>query len=190
MNFSEASLFAEKVFWTWAATELLIKLSSWSPSMILRTIALAKHEGKLNFGRKNEDPNKQSGQINIWTFQISAKKNQIVKKRNDCLSQGKVMLNEQWISYQENDFRELSDYNQETANNKVGKAQVDLLVWLGYLKERGGEEIFRELRDENLREQEIITLMSTKIQWWIKDIGEDVLAQINNNTWNNYPTLA
>lgn len=190
LTFSEASLFANKVFGSGPATELLLNLSEESPAMITRVIALAQHEWSLQFGRKNWDPNKNSGQINIGTFQISAKASQIINKWNTCLQKGKEMLKDRWISYKEEDFLNLSSYDQETADSPVKKAQVDLLVWLGFIaRERGGDSTFSKLRNPDLEDTELINLISTTIQWWIDKIGKDVLAQVTDYTPERYQNL-
>jgi hypothetical protein len=44
INFAETRLFANKVFGSGPATDLLIKLSKDNPNMINRVIAVAKHE--------------------------------------------------------------------------------------------------------------------------------------------------
>lgn len=190
LTFDEAKLLTEKVFGKGPATDLLYAMSNNEPAMIQRVIALGQHEWWLIFGRKNEDPNKKSEQINIGTFQISGKKKDIVKKRNKNLEEGIALLKQNNISYTENDFKKIQTYKDITGNTKNQKAQTDLLVWLGFVStERGGNTTFTKLADPKLSTNDIATLMSKTIQWGIPAIGKDVVAQINTKSTNDYPQL-
>lgn len=191
LNFEEAKILANKIFGDGPATNLLFAMSNNTPAMILRSIALAKHEGGLKFWLKNTDPNKKSAQINIWTFQISAKKNEIVNKRNKNLEEGLLLLKEHNISYEEAYFKKLNNYNDETWDSTQQKAQTDLLVWLWFIqKERGGKATLEKLADNTLSDNEIVDLMSSKIQWGIGAIGKDIVAQIKNWNTDQYAQLA
>lgn len=189
LSFDEAKALAEKVFGKGPATDLLCKMSNNSPAMILRTIALGKHEWELVFGRKNKDKNR--GQINIWTFQISAQPNEIVSKRNKNIQIGKDLLKQNAISYEDSYFKEIKNYDEETADSSIKKGQTDLLVWLGYIQnERWWEKTFTQLANESLSPAETQKLISTTIQWGIDDIGKDVVAQITTKTTDAYTQIA
>ena len=191
LTFEEAKLFAKKVFWEWPATELLYKLSKDNTALIQRVIALGKHEWELEFGRKNVDPNRQSAQINIWTFQISAKQKEITSKRNENISAGEALLKEYNIPYESNYFKKLKNYKEETWDSTVKKAQTDLLVWLWYIEnERGWEATFNKLADNTLDWSQVQKLMSTTIQGGISAIGKDVVAQISTKNTDDYPQIA
>ena len=191
LTFEEAKTLASKVFGQGPATDLLCALSKNTPAMILRTVALGKHEGGLKFGLKNVDPNKRSKQINIGTFQMSAAKDEIVSKWNQNIESGKKLLKENNIPYEESYFKKITNYNEETWDNEIQKAQTDLLVRLGYIQSgRGGETTLNKLADANLSAPEIQKLMSTTIQGGIDAIGKDVVAQINTANTEQYKAIA
>lgn len=189
LNFEEAKTLATKVFGAGPATDLLIAMSKNNSAMILRTIALWKHEWGLAFGRKNKDMNR--GQINIGTFQISAQPNEIVAKRNKQLESGKKLLNTNNITYDETYFKKITKYEDETGDTPTKKAQTDLLCWLGYIQnDRWWEKTFTKLADGSLSENEVKGLISNTIQWWISEIGKDVVAQINTASTDKYTQIA
>ena len=189
LSFEEAKTLATRVFGAWPATDLLISMSKNNPAMILRTIALWKHEWGLAFGRKNKDMNRW--QINIGTFQISAQPNEIVAKRNKQIESGKKLLNANNITYDETYFKKIEKYEEETWDTPTKKAQTDLLCWLGYIQnDRWGEKTFTKLADNTLPENEVKSLISNTIQWWIWDIGKDVVAQLNTASTDKYTQIA
>jgi hypothetical protein len=169
---------------------LLIKLSKDNPNMINRVIAVAKHEWWLKFGIKNEDPNKASWQINIWTFQLSAQKSDIVNKYNNSLESGKDLLKANSINFDDNKFKKLQKYEDEIWSDNKEKAQCDLLSWLGYInKERWWQKIFDKLSDPNLTDNELKKLISDDIQWWVAKIGEDVVNQTKYAKVDDYTMI-
>lgn len=174
LTFAQAKNFAYAIFGHGPATELLIKLSKDNPAMILRTIALAKHEWWLKFGRRNDDPNKASGQKNIWTFQISDKAD-VQKKYDAALAVGKTLW---W-------WEDLDT----TATNLT--AQQDLWSWLGYVSSgRWGQATFDKLADATLSDLAVKSLMSDTIQWGIEAIGQWVVTQIATETTQTYLNLS
>lgn len=193
MNREQSKLFAQRVFGKWPGTDLLIKLSNQKPDMIKRVVALAKHEWWLNFGRKNIDPNTASQQINIWTFQLSAKSNEIVDKYNKSLNFGKKLLDKYDIKYSSNDLKNITTYVQDIAKDTKSKAQCDLVSWLGYIdwyRNTGSVNVLEKLADPNLKDDEVKTLISKNIQWWIPEIWKSVVKQLANNSVKDYKNIA
>lgn len=182
LDYSEIVIVLKSIFWEGPGTELLEKLSNGNITIIRRVIALAKHEGEFNFGRKNPDKNK--GQKNIGTFQISAQPGEIVDKRNLCLDKGTQLLKENNISYSDNYFKKIINYDDETAigsNNQeifIKKAQTDLVVWLWYIKDRWGNDYFDKLKDPNQDEKKLMP----QVQWWIDAIGVGVANNSNSSS--------
>lgn len=174
LTFVQAKNFAYAIFGHGPATELLIKLSKDNPAMILRTIALAKHEWWLQFGIRNDDPNKASGQKNIWTFQISDKVD-VQKKYDDALIVAKSL-------------RWWEELNPALTNLS---AQKDLWSWLGYISSsRGGQATFDRLADATLSDLAVKSLISDTIQWGIEAIGQWVVTQIATETTQTYLNLS
>ena len=167
LNGKESAGLARKIFHDGPATWLLISMDGGSGDMIKRMIALGYHEGWLKFGRQNPDP---ASWFNIGTFQIwgsRTSKEDSLKKYEDCMNAGIRLAKSYWIDI---DYTTLSDPGQK-----------DLITHLGYIQsQRGGSSTFEKLRDPNLSENALVTLMHKKIQGWIPAIWESVVAQIKN----------
>lgn len=148
----ESNGLARKIFGDGPGTELLIKIDGGTGMAIKRMIALGYHEGKLKFGRANPDP--RSG-FNIGTFQIGGSKTSrkdSEKKYENCFNAG-VKLAEK------NGITKIPPFSI------IEAGQRDLIAHLGYIEsQRGGESTFDKLRDPNLPEKQVVTLMHRKIQ--------------------------
>lgn len=171
LNFDESKSLLTKIFWEGPWTQLLIKIANAQPVFITRTIALARHEWWLNFGRENTDPNPT--QENIWTFQISAPsewgksaRESVQIKYQKVLNTGIAMCKEMGI---------------QVDQASLTPAQKDLISWIWYVKlQRWGDATFAKLRDPNLSQDQLVELMSKTIQWWIAAIWNSVVSQMKS----------
>lgn len=184
LTFTEAKTFAYAIFGPGPATELLIKLSDGKPTLITRLVALWNHEWGLVFDRRNEDPNKASQQINIGTFQISEKANNIVPIYNKALATGMKILTDQWVQYDTTYFKTIWSYKPSPLHTPQEKAQHDVLAWLGHMKNCGRwESVLKLLTMEG---PELAGLISHKLQVWVAGIGQWVLSQLRNKPLSVY----
>ncbi len=198
LSHPEAIIVLESIFWKGPGTDLLIKLSEWQACFITRIIALSQHEWKFVFWTKNPDKNK--GQINIWTFQISDTKWEIVGKWNKSLKKWFEKSKELWINYEQygysgSDFIGISEYNSPTSNKKNKIPQLDIIAWIGYIyvyRINKYPDIFNKLRNPNINSDEVEKLLHETIQVWVSTIGKEVTKNLNTsseklvaNSWMN-----
>lgn len=201
LTYEESQLYFRNVFWDWDWTNLAFNLSKKSPVFLTRIANLAKHEWWWNFGMVNDDPNKDSKQSNIWTFQISARfwaTDNVVLK---YLRWIKKWLELNWTSTQVvDDLLKDPKYKNLTASNyaeavkdfqsKLKSAwlnleQQDLLSWIWFVSDKkDSEDIFNKLWDQNLSTKDLVKLISNRIQVWIEAIWQDVASMENDRVWD------
>lgn len=186
----EGITLARKVFGAWPATDLLIALTkrygAWSPALIIRYIMLGWHEGRLQFGHVNSDPNKQSGQFNWSTFQLSAKPSWLISKINNSINSGIKLASQAWIDtshYQIHRFTPSDLQAMQRMKAGIYKysssrdvlAQHDLIAHLWYTYNiRGNIDLISQLADPSIKGKQLASLVSDKIQVWDPSIGQDV----------------
>ncbi|MDX2096334.1 MAG: peptidoglycan-binding protein [Leptolyngbyaceae cyanobacterium bins.59] len=176
----EAQQLAKTIFGDGPGAELLIALdqqySNGTGTLIKRQIALARHEGQLRFGRENLDP--ASG-YNFGTYQIGG----LDTNRSDSLKK-----------YNKNLEVGLQIYTSLTGKkldlSALSQADKDAMCHVGYIyserqRSYNGDyykydpgrpkgDIFRDLGNPSLPQNQAIELMSSGIQGGIRAIGEDV----------------
>ncbi len=164
----------EKIFGAWVATQFLCYKTNNSPVAMQRVMALASHEGGFHFGIRNADPTKtgpNGWQLNRGTFQISGKDPE--KKEAEAVAWLKKLTAGTpfaWINIDILDTR-----------------QRELALWIWYINTRKNPtQIFADLADPNLSDAQVVTLMSTRIQWGIPVIGQDVVKKTKNATAGQY----
>lgn len=176
LNWEESQALAKRVFHSWPAADLLIKLDWWTGTMIKRMIALGYHEGGLLFGRQNQALVVKDWQyrrdettgLDIWTFQIHWNSRQEAEtKYLKCLRAWISLAKEYWIDVKIEDITD--------------PGQKDLITHLWYIiSQRGGIQTIYELRDPSLSELQIKQLIGNKIQWWDQNIGNSIVSQMRN----------
>ncbi len=204
LTLSEGISLAKRVFGKWPATELLIALTKkygkWSPALISRYIMLGRHEGRLQFGHVNSDPNRKSGQFNRSTFQLSAKPQSLVSKINQSLSSGKRLAAQAWIQIAADDIHHFTNQDLKAMQNlkswiytyspsKSVLAQHDLLAHLWYTYNISGNvSLISQFADPTIRSQQLAALVSKKIQVGDPAIGRDVAFHLPNKAINSFIT--
>lgn len=177
LTIEQREALGKKVFGDGPGAKLLIALDKkygGKGEMILRMIALGKHEGALLFGRTNPDPASGS---NRGTFQIGgvASTAETTKSKYDTM-----------LALGAKIYQETLGETVDTA--KLNNADKDLIAHIGYIQERSNmfeknpTAIFAKLGDPKLADSELVSLMHYKIQGGIADIGQNVLAMTRKGT--------
>ncbi len=171
LNLVQRQTFAKKVFGDGPGAKLLTALDSKygnKGEMILRMVALGKHEGGLLFGRTNKDP--ASG-MNRGTFQIggAASTSESTKSKYDSM-----------LSLGANIYEKM--FGQKLDTKSMNNADKDLIAHIGYIENRSStfegnsETLFQKLADPALSDDQLVRLMHYKIQGGIPAIGKAVVA--------------
>lgn len=203
LTFDESVIFFRSIFWDWPWTNLAIVLSQSSPVFLTRIVALWTHEWWLRFWRINHDPNTDSWQSNIWTFQISAKftwTDNVIIKYLDTMKKWLEMSGNNSVDIDalknSNDVSNVTRDNYWTKVQKIQNelnskwlnlSQQDLLSWLWFVAlKSNSESIFQRLRDSSLSKWALINLISDEIQVGISAIWSSVNSQLTSNSVDNY----
>ena len=175
---AEAKTLFTSVFWTGLVTDAFMHLTNGSGAAMLRTVALAKHEGNLDFDIRNRDPNLKSKQNNYSTFQLSAKN-----------LDAKLTESKRWFKklLQNTPFANMNDDEFMHTFNQLDVRQQNLALWLWHIMSRPKPyQILADLGNPDLSETEVATLMSKRIQWGISDIGKWVVKQMKTAKAGDY----
>lgn len=171
LNNSQRQALAKKVFGDGPGAKLLIALDSkfgGKGEMILRMIALGKHEGQLLFGRTNPDPASGS---NRGTFQIGGidSTSASTKSKYDAmLAKGAAM------------YTKLLGEPLDTSS--LNNADKDIIAHMGHIEDRSNMQtksptkLFEELSSSTISDEALVSLMHKKIQGGIRAVGTEVLA--------------
>ena len=177
LNLAQRQIFARKIFGDGPGAKLLTAIDQKfgnKGEMILRMVALGKHEGGLLFGRTNKDP--ASG-MNRGTFQIGgvASTTESTKSKYDAMLANGAKIYEK-------------TFGEKLDTKDLNHADKDLIAHIGYIEGRSlayegsPEGLFQKLADPKLSDNELITLMHRKIQGGIPAIGQDVVAMTRKGT--------
>lgn len=179
---AEAKTLFTNVFGEGLVTNAFMYLTHNSSAAMLRTVALAKHEGNLDFDIKNLDPNKASKQKNYSTFQLSA------KNLDEKLAESKVGFRKLLAN---TPFSRMSDSGFDSIFASLDVRQQNLALWLGHIMSRPRPyEILKDLANPHLSDDQVANLMSKRIQGGIDAIGWGVVKQMKTaKAWDYFSAM-
>lgn len=152
----------QEVFSSGAWYQLIKKLtSSWdTPTALARILALAKHEGKLKFGRKNLDPSHKWYSFGTFQLHTPWTLTDAENNYNKLLNRGIKIARREGI-----------DTNSLTIQDK------DLLARVGHVEDKSTIKkinLRKPLADNSLNQDQLVDLVSNKIQVGLTQIGINV----------------